>query len=418
MDKTIHKLIACSIIVSTLLVSGSFADEVDESVKVVLVKSVSAYTQAELSRDAAKVMLSVANAREDIYHKDVKQAKEALQKALVQIKIIDNLRPTKAIIEHVEVAKKHLDYEATQEVGQDLIPIAYDINQLALLVPTKNAQKHLANAKKAIALGDKKGAKKELEALEKAVNITVLYLPVNETKENIYKALTALDLGKLKQANSLLKKAENSLVIMSVASVRPVAKAKKSFYNAMVDYSHGEYVKAKEDLHQSELWLDKAMHSLDTKTRDEAKKLKEKTSFLENNLSKSTTDAEAKIHALWAQSKVLSQKDADSIASKYNSSKKEVAIKSDLLDAKLHVEYAEIKQFVYGTKKDVNEELQKAKVSLKKASQYADAKTATSIKVVDTSIDKLEKDTKESSADIKAKYNQVRIKIDKLIHQF
>jgi len=108
----------------------------------------------------------------------------------------------------------------------------------------------------------------------------------------------------------------------------------------------------------------------------------------------------------------------DSIASKYNSSKKQVAIKSDLLDARLHVEYAQIKHSIYGTDKEMNEELQKAKVSLNKASQYADAKTAASIKVIDTSISKLKKDTKNSAASTKEEYNKVKIKMNKLIHKF
>jgi len=236
MNRTIHKVIACSLIASTLLVSNTFADEVDESVQVVPTRTASAFTQAELSKEAAKVALSVANAREAIYHKDAKGAKADLQQALIEIKVIDDLRPTQAIIDHVSIAKKHLDYESVQEVGQDLIPIAYDINQLTFSTPTKNAKKHLENAKKAIAAGDKKGAKKELLALEEAVNVTGVYLPVNETKANIYKALQALDVSNLKEADTVLKKAEDMLVIMSVTSVRPVAKAKTSFYKAMVDY--------------------------------------------------------------------------------------------------------------------------------------------------------------------------------------
>lgn len=401
MNKAIHKLIACSVIASTLLVFSSFADEINENIKVVPLRSTSSFTQAELSRDAAKVTLFIANARGDIYHKDAKRAKEALQKALMEVTAIENLRPTKAIIDHITVAKKHLDYESTQEVGQDLIPITYDIDQLTLSMPTKNAKKELANAKKAIASGDKKGAKKDLITLEETVNVTGLYLPVDETKADIYKALSALGLGDLKQANSALKKAENNLVIMSVTTVRSISRAKKSFYKAMVDYSHAKYAKAKEDLHQSELWLDKAIHSTDAKTRDEAKKLQEKTSSLKKHLSKSTIGTKAKIKALWAQTKALSQKDMDSISSKFNSSKKQMEMKSDLLDARLHVRYAQIKQYIYGTNKEVSEELQKAKVSLKKASQYADAKTAASIKVINTSIDNLKKDGKNGNADAK-----------------
>ena len=418
MRRKIYKIIACFITAGALSVSNSFAQGIEETVKIVPVRTTSDYTEAKLSKEASIVDLSIANAREDIYKKDVKRAKEALQKALKGINIIDNLRPTKKIINHIEIAKKHLDYESTQEVGQDLIPIAYDINQLTFAMPTQAAQKHLNNAKKAIMHGDKKNAKKELSAIQRTVSITGLYLPVNETKAYIGRALKYLDLGDLKQADAVLKKADNNLIIISLTGVRPVAKAKKSFYKAMVDYAHGEYVKSKEDLYQSELWLNKATHSSDATTRNEAKKLKKEAEILRSHLSKKTTDTEAKLDALWAQSKALSQKDADSIASKYNSSKKEAAIKSDLLDARLHLEYAEIKQFVYGTKKGIDEELQKARASLKNASQYANAKTAASIKVVDKSIDSLEQDSKNGVVDTKAKYNEVRIKMDKLIHKF
>jgi len=66
----------------------------------------------------------------------------------------------------------------------------------------------------------------------------------------------------------------------------------------------------------------------------------------------------------------------------------------------------------------MNEELDKAKVSLNKASQYADAKTAASIKAIDASISKLKKDTKNSVADVKEQYDAVKTKMNKLIHQF
>ncbi len=202
-----------------------------------------------------------------------------------------------------------------------------------------------------------------------------------------------------------------------VVIVTPMETAKKSLYQAMVDYTHGEYAKAKEDLNKSEKWLDKAMHSSDATVKSEAKKLKDKATELKGNLSKDTVDAKGKLEALLADSKALSAKSLNTLLSKYDQSKKTVALKADLLDAKLHLEYAKTKQFIYGTKADVKDELNKAKTSLQKASKEADAKTAQSIKAIESSINSLEKDADQTGANIKAKYESTKTEIDTAIHK-
>lgn len=360
-------------------------------------------------------MLDIANARGDIYNKNTKKAKNDLQKAISHINIIDNLRPTDEIINHVKVAKKHLQYESTQEVGQDLIPIAYDINQLTFAMPTQNAREHLKNARKALSLGNKKEALKELSSLEEAVSITGLYLPVNQTKAYIYQALKELKLNNLQKADTILKKAEHNLVVISITGIKPIEKAKKSFYRAMVDYSHGAYAKSKEDLHNSALWLNKAMHSSNKKVRQEAKKLKEKTNTLKNELSGKTLHAKAKLHELWAESKALSERDINSVSNKFSSFKKQSKFKTDLLDARLHLEYAKARQFIYGTKQETKSELNKASLDLKKASKYSDAKTKKSLQIIEKSINNLKENISNKSDIAKKKYEVLKTKITNLL---
>lgn len=418
MNDKLHKLIATSLMAGTFFVSNVFANDVDETVKIIPSKTVSASRGAELSKDAAEVALLVADARDALHRKDAKDAKMYLRKALLKIKSINNLMPTQTIIDHIEIAKKHLNYESTQEVKQDLIPIAYDINRLTFALPTDDIKKHYVNLQKAVNSGNKKNIQKELATLKKAVTVSAICLPVNETETYIYKALKVLNISDYKQADAALKEAESDLVVMSVTDVQPMTNAKKSFYKAMTDYTKGEYAKAKEDLHQSELWLDRAMYTSDVKTKAEIKELKQKAEVLKENLSQNSVNAKEKIKELLAKSKALSEKIKNSMIYKYDTSKKEAKIKSDLLDAKLHLEYAEdIEQSVYGTKRDLKTELQKAKLSLKNASQYANTKTKASIKKIESDINTVAQNVKENKNSVKSKYDEIKTKIDKLISQ-
>ena len=50
------------------------------------------------------------------------------------------------MINHIWVAGKHLDYESTEEVKPDLIPIYAALDEIEDIVPVKQARKRLDEA--------------------------------------------------------------------------------------------------------------------------------------------------------------------------------------------------------------------------------------------------------------------------------
>jgi len=58
--------------------------------------------------------------------------------------------------------KKHLDYENTEKVLPDLIPIYDDLAEIKGIVPVAQAKRYVDNAKKALKRGNKESAKKAL----------------------------------------------------------------------------------------------------------------------------------------------------------------------------------------------------------------------------------------------------------------
>ncbi len=208
----------------------------------------------------------------------------------------------------------------------------------------------------------------------------------------------------------------NEVSEVVVVEVTPIQKAKKSYYQAITDYAHGEYAKSKKDLQAGMLWLDKAMHSSNKKLSAQAKALKEKTVALENGLSKDTSNASAKLSALLADIKAYSEKSADSVFSDYNSTKVKMHTKAELLDAKLHLAYAHTKQFLLDDKKGAEDELEKTKDALKEAYKSADPKTKKSIQDFENSIDALKKETDKADDTLKVKYQDVKTKMDNTIH--
>jgi len=196
--------------------------------------------------------------------------------------------------------------------------------------------------------------------------------------------------------------------------VLPIIKAKQSLSEAIGDYVRSDYAKAKQDLSASEAWLKKAALSSNKVVANEAAKLESETANFKHDLSKKSTDATSRIRALLAKSKALATRASDDTSSKYKSEKAKVSHNALLLDAKLHLEYARVKQFLYGTKQDTLDELNKVSSDLKSASIKADAKTKEKIKSLENNIDELKKDVSDKSDDVKAKYESLASKIEAL----
>ena len=257
---------------------------INQEISIVPVRTVTLAQEEILSNAAALVLRHISDARGEIHAKNPEAAEKSLQKVDSLIQIIKEGRPVAKIKNHIWVAKKHLDYEETQEVAADLIPIYADLSDIEDFVPTAQARKKLKKADTSLKKGDKKTAREELTAVAEAVTYNEIDLPLAETDRQVVLARNALQQGKLKDADLALKAAEDGMQFFSVGVEGPLNKAKRSFLQATKNYAAKKYNAAKVDLKKAEDWIKRAGQSSDKKIRDSAAVLEKSLKDFKNKL--------------------------------------------------------------------------------------------------------------------------------------
>ena len=258
--------------------------DLNQEITIVPVRVVTPAQQEILSNAAASILRHISDARGDIHAKKPEAAKEALQKIDRLIRIIKAGRPVAKIKDHIWIAKKHLDYEDTEEVAEDLIPIYADLSDIENFVPVVQARKKLNKAKESLKKGNRKAAKEELAAVDEAVTYSEIDLPLAETERQVALAQKALDQDKLTDADKALKAAEDGVQFFSVGVEGPLGKAKKSYLQATEHYAAQKYEAAKTDLQKAAAWIKRAGQSSDKKIRQEAINLEKSIKDLEKKL--------------------------------------------------------------------------------------------------------------------------------------
>ncbi len=255
-----------------------------EEISVVPARVVTPDQQQVLANAAANILRQIASARGAIHDKKPEAAKEDLQKVDSLIKIIKAGRPVAKVKDHIWVAKKHLDYENTQEVAADLIPIYSDFIDIEDFIPVEQARKDLDKAGESLKKGDKKAAKEQLAAVDEAMVYTEIDLPLSNTERQVELARGFLDQDKLQEADNALKAAEDGVQLLSMGVESPLVKAHHSLLQATENYTAKKYDAAKADLKKAGSWIERAGKSGDKKIRQEAAKLEKSLEHLEDKL--------------------------------------------------------------------------------------------------------------------------------------
>ena len=130
--------------IGTALVSAPvYAATIQEKVITTPGKTITPQEEAVISSAGVKVLRHIAQARSDIQNKDADAAKAELGQADKLLDIIREALPTTSIKDRIWVAKKHLEYEDTQEVLPDLVPIYSALNEMMDIMPVKAARAQL-----------------------------------------------------------------------------------------------------------------------------------------------------------------------------------------------------------------------------------------------------------------------------------
>ena len=343
---------------------------VQEQVTVKPGKTINPQEESVISSAGAKVLRHIAQARADIHNKDIESAQTNLGQAEKLLDIIEASVPTTKIKDQIWVAKKHLEYEDSQEVLPDLIPIYASMDELVDTMPVEAAKKHLDQAKEQLKSGDNVKASKSLEATAAALQYTEIDLPLGTTRQLVTLAKTDLDKGKPEDAAKALKSAEDNVVFLSAAIEQPMFTAKALLWQTVLDLEAVNTDLAKADLKGAIGYLEIASHSDNKSTRDAAGQMLAQAREYQKDLD-SGVDIGARVRRLWEHAQALAERDVEYLTTGWSRYRAESPLKSDLIEAKLHLANARIDLFTGNESDKARNELENARRLLDRAGEEA-----------------------------------------------
>ncbi len=296
---------AVSLFLGILLAGNVRAGGIEEKVTVTPVRSETPKNESLISSTAIKVLRHIAQARADVHAKDLLKAQKELADAQTLILIIKTTVPSEKVKDHIWVANKHLSYENTETVMQDLIPIYASLNDIEDFTVRDKVKKHINNVKNHLEKGNKKGASDELKLAEDTIVLTEIYLPLSDTERQIILAQAHLANKEFKKAEIALKTAEDGVMLISLDDSLPVSQAKISLWQATKNYTAGKTEAAKQDIKKVKENLEKADKTVDAKTKAELDKLSKDIESIEGKLNKFDHETEQELKKLYERTKTI-----------------------------------------------------------------------------------------------------------------
>jgi hypothetical protein len=405
--------------IGTALVSAPvYAATIQEKVVTTPGKTITPQEEAVISSAGVKVLRHIAQARSDIQNKDADAAQTELGQADKLLDIIREALPTTSIKDRIWVAKKHLEYEDTQEVLPDLVPIYSALNEMMDIMPVKAARAQLDKAKEHLKAGDKANARKALEATDAALQYTEVDLPLSTTRHLVAQARADLGKKRLDEADKALQAAEDGVVFISEGIEQPLFAAKATLYQGLVALEAGNSDLAKADLQNAIDLLTDAKQSPDAATRDAAGELLGETQQLLTDLQNGDGSVNAHFHRLFERAQAYSDRAVEYLATGWERYRAEgKPFKSDLIEARLHLANAQIDLFT-------GHEPDRARKELDAANRFLDSAVEAAGKQADggsykKQISDLQKTVKTLSGDPSgselAEYTTLQRQLDNMI---
>jgi hypothetical protein len=361
--KPVTVAVAICTLGAPLLASPVSAANLNEEVTVTPAKTITPKEEATLSAAGVKVLRHIAQARADIRNKKIDEARTQLGQTQKLLDIIQAALPTSEVKDRIWIAKKHLEYENTEEVLPDLLPIYTSLDELTDCMPVEAAKEHLDK-------GDKEKARESLEATAAALQYTEVDLPIGTTRQLVAQAEADLSKDKPGGADKELKAAEDSVVNLSMNIEQPLFTAKALLLQTVLDLDSGDQELAKSDLQGAIAYLETAGQSADEATRDAADKMLVQTRQLQKDLE-GGSDISTHVRQLWERTHVLADRSMEYINARWSRYGAESPLKSELIEARLHLANAKIDLFTGHELASAGQELSAAMGYLDKAVEKA-----------------------------------------------
>jgi hypothetical protein len=378
--------------------------------------SISPRVESTMVRSAIVAMRHVAQARSAIHRKALADARRDLADAARVMEGIEDDLSTSTVKNLIALARKHLEYERPVQVLHDLPPIYSYLENISIYLPTDRAKMHLDRAKGLLERDDIKGADRELALADKSLMVVDVQLPLLEVQKYVTKAQGYLAAGNAKKADKALEVAEKRALLLYTKGDFPLFQAKRNIWQALLNYST---VKAGPYLEQARNYLNKATSSGSARGKEEAGKLSMEVAELEKKLASEGKVAESALKASWEKSKALAERSAAYLAADISEEESTLKGENSLIEARLHVAYAETYQVTTMEPEKAVKELDTASSYLRQAtkSRLAGPVARKKILGLERIIVTLKESPGKSGPDIQEHYETVQNEFSELIQE-
>jgi hypothetical protein len=373
-------------------------------------RSVAPLVESTTERTAAMVLRRIAEARSDLHRKDVARARGDLTDAAKLMATIREDLSTAPARNLIGMARRHLEYEAFGKVRHELPPIRAALDAISDYLPTDRANEHVNRAGKCLERRDRKCADRELSLADGSLVIVEVELPLARAERYVDRARGFLAAGKPEKADKALAIAEQRAMPLLTQLRSPLFLARQNAWLALRNYHAEHRGQAGPFLEQARTYLEQAASAGDTKGREEAGKLSREIHGLEKQQGEHKPIAEKLLKAAWEKSVALAERATAYIAAGLSEERAEMKGEGSLIEARLHVAYAETYQVTTGEADKAAKELERASAYLQKAekSRLADRADLQKLRTIGTMLKDLAAHTDKHDAAIRERYETVK----------
>ncbi|MFC1774280.1 YfdX family protein [Pseudomonadota bacterium] len=415
----------CSIlksVIAMLLLSGvavphaTWAKQAQEDVRDAVTSTVPAAQREAIASAALRTLRHITRARSAIHNNDLDQARQDVQQARELLALVEAARPAVRLKEHLWVVRQHMGYETAEDIIDDLTLIDAELLSFGDIIPTATAHRHLQNAQAFMMKNNTEAARQELDRLEASLVFTEFDLPLATCEQQILAAQEALTRNQPAAADKNLVAAEESIQFINLGGSAPLVSARTHLNRAAKNYRDQYYAAAKADLAQASEWLRRAGKDADEKGRKEAQKLATKIDALKDKLDTEADDHTHTLGNFLHRSAVLIGREAEDLWLRYKQQRSANITLRKLLDAKMHLFYAEY-HLTLGRDTDVvRNELEATDRYLEEALSEAGPPVRERINQLRKEVHALEENLDGDREQTKARYEQTMADLIQLIH--
>ncbi|MHB1174551.1 MAG: YfdX family protein [Sulfuriferula sp.] len=300
--------------------------------------------QHQLSNMAINALHQISAAREDIAQHNPAAAHQMLDKASVLLDSLQTGLTATPVLEHTEIAQKHLEHDGRAGGFPDLIPIYTDLHTLQDFMPVKQRNtpdSTLNYPQPGLKLPDNNG----LHTTDTALIYTEADLPIAHTRHAVDAAHHALDQHHWQRADNALKNAENGVVFMSTSVNNPFSAGRQSLLQTTRLLAAGEMTQARVELRRARSYLQHATQTTDSIARADADKLLQDASQLDAHIQNDDANLVNDAQTLWYRAAALAERSNAYLGNEWASVMHDQPIKARLIEARLALRDAAIDQF-------------------------------------------------------------------------